>query len=78
MKKSEIKIGHIYSNGKGRKRLVVDFGPQYVLYAGQACSENLQYEIIHDGTKMNTTAGKRENMTLASFASWCKEDVSED
>ena len=29
MKKSEIKIGHIYSNGKGRLRKVIDIGPQY-------------------------------------------------
>ena len=36
MKKSEIKIGHIYSNGKGRLRKVVDIGPQYKFYASQA------------------------------------------
>ena len=35
MKKSEIKIGHIYSNGKGRLRKVIDIGPQYKLYDGQ-------------------------------------------
>lgn len=44
MKKSEIKIGHIYSNGKGRLRKVIDIGPQYKLYDGQRCDENMRYE----------------------------------
>ena len=43
MKKSEIKIGHIYSNGKGRLRKVIDIGPQYKLYDGQGCDENIRY-----------------------------------
>lgn len=37
MKKSEVKIGGIYSNGKGRIRKVVDIGPQYKLYDEQEC-----------------------------------------
>lgn len=45
MKKSEIKIGHIYSNGKGRLRKVIDIGPQYKLYDGQRCDENMRYEV---------------------------------
>lgn len=52
MKKSEIKIGHIYSNGKGRLR-----------------------KVINDVSKANRTAGEQHNMTLAAFASWCKEEV---
>lgn len=75
MKKSEIKIGCTYSNGRGRLRKVIALGPQYKLYDGQGCDENLQYEVINDGTKKNRTAGERHNMTLASFASWCKEEV---
>ncbi|WP_317399723.1 hypothetical protein [Anaerotruncus colihominis] len=76
MKKSEIKIGHIYSNGKGRLRKVVDIGPQYKFYASQESEENMRYEVINDGSKGNRTAGEQHNMTLASFASWCKDDVS--
>ena len=75
MKKSEIKIGHIYSNGKGRLRKVVDIGPQYKFYNGQGCDEDMRYEVISDGSKKNRTAGEQHNMTLASFASWCKEEV---
>lgn len=77
MKKSKIKIGKVYGNGRGRKRRVVDMGPQYVLYPGQMSAENLQYEIVDDGTKKNLSAGKRCNMSLAAFASWCKEEVNE-
>ena len=75
MKKSEIKIGHIYSNRKGRLRKVIDIGPQYKLYDGQGSDENMRYEDINDGSKKNRTAGEQHNMTLASFASWCKEEV---
>ena len=68
MKKSEVKIGGIYSNGKGRIRKVVDIGPQYKLYDEQECLENLRYEIVHDGSKNNCTAGQRrefsQNLTL--------------
>lgn len=75
MKKCEIEIGRLYSNGKGRIRKVVDFGPQYKLYDSQECTENLRYEVVQDGTKKNRTAGEQANMTIASFASWAKELV---
>ena len=75
VKAKEIQIGHTYTDGKGRKRLVVDMGPQYVLYPGQLSTENLQYEIIHDGTKKNRKAGELHNMTVASFAAWSKTKV---
>lgn len=73
MKKSEIKVGCVYSNGRGRARRVVDIGPQYKLYDGQESTENLRYEIVRDGSKTNRTAGQQQNMTLAAFASWAKE-----
>ena len=47
---TDIKIGHTYSNGKGRLRKVVDIGPQYKLYDGQGCDENMRYEIVRDGS----------------------------
>ena len=77
MKKSEIRIGGVYSNRKGRIRRVVDMGPQYVLYHGQMCSENLRYEIVCDGSKNNSTAGEQHNMTVARFAAWSKEEIHE-
>lgn len=73
MKKNEIQIGASYSNGKGRIRKVIGIGPQYKFYDGQACTENLRYEVINDGSKNNRTAGEQGNMTVASFAAWAKE-----
>lgn len=75
MKKSEIEIGKMYSTGHGRVRKIVDIGPQYKIYEGQCCTENLCYEIIQDGTKKNSTVGKRCCMTVAAFASWAKRNV---
>lgn len=75
MKKSDIKIGRSYSNGKGKIRRVVDIGPQYKLYDLQECCENLRYEIVSDGTKNNRAAGEQHNMTIAAFASWCREEI---
>ena len=74
MKRNEIKIGQLSSNGKGRIRKVVDMGPQYKLYDAQECTDNLRYEIVNDGSKKNRTAGEQGNMTLAAFASWAKEE----
>lgn len=75
MKKSEIEIGKMYSNGRGRVRKVVDIGPKYKLYEGQESTENLRYEVVRDGTKKNRTAGEQHNMTLAAFAFCAKESV---
>lgn len=75
MRKSEIFIGKTYSNGKGRERKIVDFGPQYKLYDGQESTENLRYEVVKDGSKANATVGTQGNMTLASFAAWAKTVV---
>lgn len=75
MKRNEIIVGALYSNGKGRIRKVIDMGPQYKLYEGQSCTENLLYEVINDGSKKNRTAGERGNMTIAAFAAWAKEKL---
>lgn len=71
MKKSEIEIGAVYSNGKGRLRKVIDRG-DYPIYNGQMDRDDILYEIVNDGTKGNSTAGKQGVMSAASFASWAK------
>lgn len=76
MKKTELLKGHIYSNGRGRMRKIIDIGPQYKSYDEQDCAENLRYEIVHDGSKANATKGHQHNMTLAAFSIWAKEDVT--
>ena len=76
MKKSEIRIGHTYSNGRGQERRVIDIGPQYKLYDAQESVENMRYEVVKDGSVRNRTMGAEHNMTLAAFAAWAKEEVS--
>lgn len=78
MKKSEIMVGKIYSNGKGRIRKVIAAGAEFKLYNSQEETDNLRYEVINDGTKKNSTAGTQGNITRAAFASWAKDQVSED
>jgi hypothetical protein len=76
LKKAEIVVGGFYSNGKGRIRKVVAEGPEYVLYEGQASTNNLRYEIINDGTKKNRTVGEQGNITRTAFATWAKERIN--
>lgn len=75
MRKSEIIVGKTYGNGKGRARKVIAEGVEYVLYDGQGETDNLRYEIIHDGSKKNRTAGEQGNITRTSFATWAKEEI---
>ena len=75
MKKSEIILNGVYGNGKGKIRKVIAEGAEFVLYDCQAETDNLQYEIVNDGTKINRTAGERGNITRTSFASWAKERI---
>lgn len=76
MKKSEIKIGAVYSNGKGRERKVIDRG-DYQIVPCQTDHDCILYEIVKDGTKRNSSAGKRYEMTATSFANWAKEEVKD-
>ena len=75
MKKSEIRIGHTYSNGRGRERRVIDIGPQYKSYGEQESVENLRYEVVKDGSVRNRTMGSEHNMTITEFAAWAKVEV---
>lgn len=75
MKKSEIVVGAVYTNGKGRFRLVLDTGPQYKLYDSQTETDCLCYRgaIVQ---KRDVKQEPKENSTRASFASWAKAAVS--
>lgn len=75
MDKNSIKVGALYSNGKGRIRAVLDLG-DYTLYPGQANHDCVKYSVINDGTKKNNGAGTIGVMTRASFSAWAKEQVS--
>ena len=80
MKKSEIKIGGIYTNGKGRVRRVLDRtnDGKYRLYDGQSETDCLLYSILNDGTKANRLCGTTGVMTVSSFASWAKEALKDE
>lgn len=71
MKKTDIEIGAVYSNGKGRERKIIDRG-DYPLYGGQGDHDCILYEIVKDGSKKNKTAGEKGKMTVRSFLSWAK------
>ena len=78
MKKSEIIIGGVYSNGKEgrfyqeRKVVDIDNTGKYRLYQGQKDCETLKYHIIQKGSK---EVGQWGTMTLSSFSSWAKVKV---
>lgn len=77
MKKAEIQVGCTYSNGKGRIRKVIAEGAEYVLYKGQYETDNIRYEVLHDGSKMNRSKGEQGNITRSSFAAWAKEKLTD-
>lgn len=74
MKKEQIVKDGTYSDGKGSVRKVLDCGSQYVLYSGQAETDNLQYQLLSKKRgphKVNSI----HNSTRAAFASWAKEMI---
>jgi len=74
MKKSEIVLGHTYTNGKGRIRKVIAEGAEYRCSDFALDYDCIRYEVVDDGTKKNRTAGQQFNMTRRAFAQWAKTD----
>lgn len=76
MKKSEIKIGHIYSNNKSglmrEEREIID---EWYTYCEKK-TEYVKYKIVYT----NGAVGERESFSFTilkkSFAQWAKEDVT--
>lgn len=75
MKKRDIKVGGLYSNGKGKLRKVIAMGSEYKLHENQSCWDNLQYKVVRDGTNGNKSVGGKKNCTVESFAKWSKEEI---
>jgi len=75
MKKSEIKLGSIYTNGRGNIREIVGVGP-YLLYSGQEDTDCVRYKLLAKSSGPNLVGSER-NCTKQSFATWAKELVSE-
>lgn len=71
MKKSEIKVGVTYHNGKtGRfysERMVIAEGPEYLLYDVQEDHDCIRYRVVK-----GRDVGEEGNMTRTAFARWAR------
>lgn len=70
MKKSEIIIGGIYTNGKSERKVIdIDSTGKYRLNIGQEDNNTLLYETVKGANKKNGY------ITLVAFSSWAKSRV---
>ena len=46
MRKSDIRVGQTYTDGKGNIREVLAEGPQFMLWPSQADTDALKYKIV--------------------------------
>jgi hypothetical protein len=76
MKRSEIKKGGFYSDGKQGLREVVDEGPQYKLYDAVSDSDCLLYRVLNG--QAGSPNEQHGNMTRTSFATWAKHEIPAD
>ena len=74
MKKSDIKVGHTYTNGSS-VRLVIGEGSQYA-WSRQEDWDCVRYRITEHKTRPREV-GDEWNCTRRSFASWAKEIAPE-
>lgn len=74
MKKANIKVGGVYTDGKGGVRQVVAQGAQYVLYPTQVDQDNLRYRVVAK-KRGPLRVGEECNSTRASFAAWAVAEV---
>ena len=74
MKKSLIKTGHRYTDGRGNVREVIAEGPEYVLYPGQFETDNLRYRVVKK-FKGPYAVGSEHNSTRTSFGLWADSEV---
>lgn len=74
MKKSLIKTGHRYTDGRGNVREVIAEGPEYTLYPGQKETDNLRYRVV-EKTTGTSPVGSEHNLTRTSFGLWADSEV---
>lgn len=81
MKRSDLREGVTYSDGKKGLRRIMAFGPEYTLYSHQENQDCLLYAVV---------AGKRPSLprgmtktgeflmhsTAVSFAAWAKSEAA--
>jgi len=76
MKKSDILVGHKYTNGKAIREIIAE-GSQYQLCLGQNEKDCVRYRLLSKGRTGtgNTLVGYEYNTTRIAFASWAREGV---
>jgi len=83
MKRSDLRVGATYSDGKKGLRRIVAFGRQYKLYDSQEETDCLLYAVVAGATRSvgmrgRTAAGEPlYHSTATSFAAWAKACAEE-
>lgn len=75
MKKSEIRVGGFYTDGKQGLREVIDEGGHLNTY--KASNDDCVRYRVHTAGKL-PDVGTASNMTRAGFSTWAKEEVPVD
>jgi len=91
MKTADIAVGTVYTNGKGRFRLVTAAGPDYKLYSNQENFDCIQFAAVNstkkglkfakgsyakDGSMLYSAGGNYHNSTRESFARWAEREAT--
>lgn len=71
MRKSDIRPGMAYADGKGNVRLVLVEGPQYVLYPEQVDTDCVRYRVVARRGKL-VVDGQECSSTRGAFAAWAQ------
>lgn len=69
MTPDEIKVGHLYSNGRGGLRRVIAAGNKLYVYGRKGC-DAVCYEVVASGTQEKI--GLTHNISRDAFAKWAK------
>jgi hypothetical protein len=81
MKKADIRVGEVYSNGRGRLRLVVDEGEQFRAFSSQENADCVKFlparlkrcgAVVLDGVASDPRHSPFGICTRASLASWAQ------
>lgn len=72
MRPDEIKVGHLYSNGRGGLRRVLAAGNKLHVYGRKGC-DAVCYEVVASGT--HEKVGLTHNISRDAFAKWAKEEM---
>lgn len=78
MKRSDIRLGSTYTNGKGAERRIIGEGAHLRRRACTVDSDCVEYEIIKRGRGPLDSVGKRYACTRTAFTRWATDTVTTD